>query len=112
MRDGTLLPPGLAEQVDDGLGARVAGQELAADDFHVGSPVVFGTVSDGSESPVFRSPRTTCPRMYDAISPAVLGARRTGPAGSRWGRTRPSSAEPAALEGGPARPGRPGGPAG
>src|SRR2546430_14363941 len=31
-----------AEQVDDGLGARVAGEELAAYDFHVGSPVPFG----------------------------------------------------------------------
>src|SRR6478672_8562791 len=52
--------------------------------------ISISTVSDGSESPVLRSPRTTCPRMYDAISSAVLGARRTGPAGSRWGRTRPS----------------------
>ena len=35
---------GLAEQVDDGLGARIAGQELAAYDFHVGSPVPFGSL--------------------------------------------------------------------
>ena len=38
---------GLAEQVDDGLGARVAGEELAAYDFHVGSPVPFGPVGVG-----------------------------------------------------------------
>ena len=41
---GGLWPwlSGLAEQVDDRLGARVAGEELAAYDFHVGSPVPFG----------------------------------------------------------------------
>src|SRR5690349_16542110 len=49
--------------------------------------ISISTVSDGSESPVFRSPRTICPRIYDAISSAVLGARRTCPAGSRFEST-------------------------
>jgi acyl-CoA dehydrogenase len=46
---GGLWPwlSGLAEQVDDGLGARVAGEELAAYDFHVGSPVPFGPFGVG-----------------------------------------------------------------
>jgi len=35
---------GLAEQVDDCLGAHVPAQELAAYDFHVGSPVPFGSL--------------------------------------------------------------------
>ena len=48
--------------------------------------------------------------LHDAISSAVLGARRTGPAGSRWGRTRPSLGESAALE--DRGRGGPGGPAG
>src|SRR5919204_731766 len=45
--------------------------------------ISISTVSGGSESPVFSSPRTTCPRMYEAISSAVLGARRADPTGSR-----------------------------
>jgi acyl-CoA dehydrogenase len=46
---GGLWPwlSGLAEQVDDGLGARVAGEELAAYDFHVGSPMPFGPFGVG-----------------------------------------------------------------
>jgi hypothetical protein len=40
--------------------------------------------SDGSVSPVVSSPRTIWPRMCDAMSSAVFGARSSWPAGPRY----------------------------